>query len=101
MMRNLILSVSLLALMSIAAAGEDLTVSGCAAAGVEGNCITLKAGDKVYDITAAQPTPMPGTYGTVTGTLTDKVSACQQGQVVDPAIWQVEVGKQCPVETSQ
>ena len=80
---------------------EEVTLSGCAAAGVEGNCILLKSGDKTYDITAAQPAAVPGTYGTVKGTLTDKVSVCQQGPIVDPAIWEVETGKQCPVETSQ
>jgi hypothetical protein len=37
----------------------------------------------------------------VKGMLSDKVSACHQGQVIDPATWEVETGKQCPVETSQ
>jgi hypothetical protein len=83
------------------ALSEEVTLSGCAAAGVEANCILLKSGDKTYDITAAQPAAVPGTYGTVRGTLTDRVSVCQQGPVVDPATWEVETGKECPVETSQ
>ena len=101
MMRSLILSAGIFAMTALGAAAEDITVSGCAAVGVEGNCIILEADGKTYNITAAQPAPAPGTYGTVKGTLTDKVSTCQQGVVVDPAIWEVEPGKQCPVDTSQ
>jgi hypothetical protein len=101
MKHHLILSVGILATMALSAGAEDVTVTGCAAAGAEASCIILKAAGKTYDISAAQPTPFPGTYGTLKGTLTDKVSACQQGMVVDPATWVVETGKACPVETSQ
>ena len=98
---SLILSAALLT-MAIPAAAEEITVSGCAAVGAEANCIILKAEDgKTYDITAAQPAPAPGTYGTLKGMLTDRVSICQQGMVVDPAQWQVKPGKACPIETSQ
>jgi hypothetical protein len=100
MKRSLILLLGLIVTAAPALA-EEITASGCAAAGVEASCIVLKSGDKIYDITAAQPAPFPGTYGTVKGTLTDRVSTCQQGQVVDPATWHVETGKPCPVETSQ
>jgi hypothetical protein len=100
MKRSLILSLGFAA-MAMPALAEDITVTGCATVGVEANCIILKDGDKTYDISAAQPAPFPGTYGTVKGTVTDKLSTCQQGQVVDPATWEVETGKQCPVETSQ
>lgn len=100
MKRRLIIALGLIALVTPAFA-EEISVSGCAAAGVEANCLVLKSGDKTYNITAAQPTPVPGTYGTVKGTLSDKMSTCQQGQIVDPAIWEVEAGKACPVETSQ
>jgi hypothetical protein len=103
MTRSFLLSLSgsLLLLTTMNAVAEDITVSGCASVGVEANCLVLKDGDKIYNITSAQPTPMPGTYGTLRGTLSDKVSTCQQGQVVDPATWEVEAGRQCPVETSQ
>lgn len=100
MKRSLVLSFALAA-MAMPALAEEITVSGCAAVGVEASCIILKNGDKIYDMSAAQPTPFPGTYGTLKGTLTDKASTCQQGQVVDPATWEVETGKPCPVETSQ
>jgi hypothetical protein len=100
MKRHLIIPLGLIALVTPALA-EEISVSGCAAAGVEANCIVLKSGDKFYDITAAQPTPVPGTYGSVKGTLSDKMSTCQQGQIIDPATWEVEPGKACPVETSQ
>jgi hypothetical protein len=100
MKRSLILAFGLMT-TAMPAFGEEVTVTGCAAAGVEASCIILKDGGKIYDITAAQPAPFPGTYGTVKGMLTDKASACQQGQVIDPATWEVQAGKQCPVETSQ
>jgi hypothetical protein len=102
MQRSLILSAGLVATLTCSAAAEDVTISGCASAGVEANCIILKTDDeKTYDITAAQPAPVPGTYGTVKGTLTDKLSTCQQGPVIDPAAWEVEAGKECPINTSQ
>jgi hypothetical protein len=101
MTSRLILSAGMIAMVTLSTAAEEITVTGCAAAGVEGNCIVLKADGKTYDISAAQPTPFPGTYGTVNGTLTDKVSTCQQGQVIDPATWKVDLGQQCPVKTSQ
>ena len=66
------------------ALSEEVTLSGCAAAGVEANCILLKSGDKTYDITAAQPAAVPGTYGTVRGTLTDRLSVCQQVRLSTP-----------------
>lgn len=93
---------SVFVMAALPAFAEEISVSGCAAAGVEASCMILNAEDgKTYDITAAQPVPEPGTYGMLTGTLTDKMSTCQQGPVVDPAQWQVEPGKECPVETSQ
>ena len=101
MKRSFILWASLPLAMSLAAAAEEITVSGCAALGAEAQCIILETGGKTYNITAAQPTPMPGTYGTVTGTLSDKVSACQQGQVIEPASWTVDPGTLCPIKTSQ
>jgi hypothetical protein len=101
MKRSLIFCAGLPLAMSFAAAAEEITVSGCAAVGAEAQCIILETGGKTYNITAAQPTPMPGTYGTVTGTLSDRVSACQEGQVVEPATWTVDPGTQCPIKTSQ
>lgn len=101
MKMHLILASACIVAALPAVAGE-VSVSGCAASGVEASCLILKAEDgKTYDITAAQPAPEPGTYGKVTGMLSDKMSICQQGPVVDPAQWQVEPGRACPVETSQ
>jgi len=98
---KLVLSAGLLA-MTVPALAEEITASGCAAAGVEASCIMFKADDgKTYDISAAQPAPAPGTYGRLTGTLTDRISTCQQSIIVDPALWEVEPGRQCPIDTSQ
>jgi hypothetical protein len=101
MKRHLIFVFSLITAAAMPALADEVTVTGCAAAGVEANCIVIKDGDKTYDITTAQPAPFPGTYGRVKGMLSDKVSACHQGQVIDPATWEVETGKPCPIETSQ
>ena len=100
MKRRLIIPLGLIAMVAPALA-EEISATGCVATGVEASCLVLKSGDKIYNVTAAQPTPVPGTYGTVKGTLADKMSICQQGQILDPAIWEVEPGKACPVETSQ
>jgi hypothetical protein len=46
MKRHLILSAGIVAMMALSAAAEDVTVTGCAAAGTEANCIILKADGK-------------------------------------------------------
>lgn len=100
MLRAAVFFMSFLTLLVTAAVAEEITVSGCAATGTEANCLILKADGKIYDMTSAQPTPVPGTYGTLKGTLTDEPSTCQEGRIVDPAVWEIEPGKQCPIETS-
>src|ERR1700692_1066436 len=78
-------------------ADEPIKVTGCVAPGVEAKCLVLRTvTGKTYDITAAKPAPMPGTYGDVDGTLkTEGVTTCQQGPAISPATW-TEKGKVCP-----
>ena len=80
-------------------ADQPITVSGCAVKGVEFGCIVLRTvAGKSYNISAAQPRPIPGTYGTVKGTLrTGGVSFCQQGPIIEPAAWHMR-GKICPLK---
>lgn len=80
-------------------ADQPITVSGCAEKGVEFSCIVLRTvAGKSYNISAAQPTPVPGSYGTVKGTLrTGGVSFCQQGPIIEPAAWHMR-GKLCPLK---
>ncbi|MGD0334240.1 MAG: hypothetical protein ABSA90_13440 [Xanthobacteraceae bacterium] len=78
-------------------ADEPITVSGCAFPGVEGRCVILKTADgRVYNISAAKPSPGIGTYGQIKGILKSRaVSTCMQGQIIDPAAW-TQTGQRCP-----
>ncbi|MES0151771.1 hypothetical protein NKJ95_32175 [Mesorhizobium sp. M0012] len=77
------------------ARAQQVTVSGCAEAGVEKDCIVLKDGEKLYNITHASPKPVVGTYGTVTGSASGGVDTCQQGTLLKPAQWKLDPGKVC------
>jgi hypothetical protein len=78
-------------------ADEPITVSGCAVRGIESGCIYLKTATGAgYNISAAKPTPRPGSYGKIKGTLkSNGVSTCMQGQVISPAAW-TETAQNCP-----
>lgn len=74
---------------------EQITASGCARAGTEAGCIILQDGDKTYDITSASPKPTIDTYGTVTGTISSKVTTCQQGTPLEASEWKPDPTKAC------
>jgi len=99
-MRRAIAAVFFLSLFcTVSYADQPITVSGCVIKGVEPGCFVLLTtpGHKRYNISAAQPTPTPDTYGTVRGILrTHWMSHCQQGEVIDPAAWTMR-GKLCPL----
>ena len=99
MKRSLIFSIGILTATTFAAAAEEITVSGCAAAGVEPNCIILEADGKTYNISTAQPAPVPGTYGTIKGTLT--VQACDPNSCLPPKKLAFEAKLSEPVELSE
>ena len=95
------------ALFSLALASPSLaqdkpiTASGCVMKGVEFGCIVLRTvAGKTYNISAAQPTPTPGSFGTVKGTLRNWITFCQQGPVINPATW-TERGKICPLRKAK
>lgn len=75
---------------------EEVTIVGCAQAGVETGCVVLSAGGQLYNITAARPAPRPGVAGRVTGTISTDLSFCQQGTILSPATWQPVDGVACP-----
>lgn len=83
-------------------ADEPIKVTGCVAKGVEAGCLLLRTlTGKAYNITAAKPTPTPGTYGEVDGVLKSGVlTTCMQGAVIDPANWTLK-GKLCPKARSK
>ncbi|GEM_PF-1794260 len=97
MRRMLVAGLFLSVFTANAFAQKSITVTGCVQQGVEAKCLILRTfAGKTYNVTAAKPTPTPGTYGTVKGTLkSDGVDTCQQGPIIDPASWSMR-GKFCP-----
>lgn len=78
-----------------AAQAEQIKASGCARAGTEAGCIILQDGDKTYDITSASPKPAVDTYGTVTGTISSKMTMCMEGKPLEAAEWKPDPTKAC------
>ena len=74
---------------------EQIKASGCARAGTEAGCIILQDGDKTYDITSASPKPAIDTYGTVTGTISSKMTMCMEGKPLEAAEWKPDPTKAC------
>src|ERR1043166_7132089 len=68
-----------------------VSILGCVSQGVEGGCliITDNASGKVYQINAAQPKPDPAKHLVVrlSGTIVNKISFCQQGQILEEIKW--------------
>jgi hypothetical protein len=96
-MRRVLAAGILLSLLTAPAFAEKrVTVTGCVAQGVEFGCLALRTiTGKTYNISAAQPRPTPGTYGTVTGTLQPGGASFCSGEIIDPATWKMR-GKFCP-----
>ena len=71
-----------------AAPGDNVSVQACARAGVEANCLVITGADgSVYNITSANPKPPLDVMIQLRGTVTDKLSACNQGLVLDNINW--------------
>ena len=68
---------------------ERVTIAGCPYAGVTANCLMIKAANgPAYNITAIQPRPRSsGRVIRVRGTVTDKMSICGEGVVLDRIRW--------------
>jgi hypothetical protein len=68
---------------------ERVTIAGCPYPGVTANCLMIKAANgPAYNITAIQPRPRAsGRVIRVRGTVTDKLSACGEGIVLDRIRW--------------
>jgi hypothetical protein len=69
--------------------GARVSVTGCPFAGVTANCLMIRAPDgTIYNITAASPRPrLSGRMIRLRGTVTDKVSICGQGIVLERIRW--------------
>jgi len=74
-----------------------VTVVGCPTPGVTATCLMIQGPDgQVYNITAANPRPMPGDRVIrLTGRKTDRLSMCLQGIVLDDIKWS-STEQKCP-----
>ncbi len=89
-------------LTSFAGAAEPrraarVTVTACPYPGVTASCLMIKAADStVYNISAVSPRPREtGRMIRLRGTVTDKLSACGQGIVLDRIRW-TRTRQRCP-----
>lgn len=91
--------VGLLALPARAApnVGQRVALSGCAYVGTPATCLMIKgADDTVYNITALNPRPrLLDRMIRVRGTVTDKLSICNQGIVLERIRWS-RTRQRCP-----
>ena len=76
---------------------ERISVTGCPYAGVTATCLMIKGPTgTVYNISAIAPRPRPsGRMIRVRGSVTDKMSACGEGVVLDRIRW-TRTRQQCP-----
>jgi hypothetical protein len=77
--------------------GQRVTVSGCIHAGTPATCLMIKGADgTVYNVSALSPRPRSlDRVIRVRGTVTDKVSICNQGIVLDRIRWS-RTRQRCP-----
>ncbi len=81
-------AVLLAATAAMSAPGDNVSVQACARAGVEASCMVITGEDgSVYNITSASPKPPFDVKIQLRGTVTDKLSACNQGLVLDNITW--------------
>ena len=68
---------------------QRVTVTGCPYAGVTANCLMIKDTDgTVYNVTGINPKPrLVDRMIRLRGTITDKLSMCNQGVVLDRIRW--------------
>jgi hypothetical protein len=74
-----------------------VAITGCPYPGVTANCLMIKAANgAVYNITAISPRPRPsGRMIRVRGAVTDKMSVCGEGVVLDRIRW-TSTRQRCP-----
>jgi hypothetical protein len=68
---------------------QRVTITGCPYAGVTANCLMIKGADgTVYNITGVSPKPrLIDRVIRLRGAITDKVSMCNQGVVLERIRW--------------
>lgn len=76
---------------------ERVTITGCPHPGVTATCLMIKAADgTIYNISGSSPRPrQSGRVIRVRGLVTDKVSMCGEGVVLDRIRW-TRTRQRCP-----
>ena len=76
---------------------ERVAITGCPYPGVTANCLMIKAANgAVYNISAILPRPrQSGRMIRVRGAVTDKMSVCGEGVVLDRIRW-THTRQRCP-----
>ena len=78
------------------AAGARVSLTACPYEGITAPCLMIKGPDgTVYNISAAAKPPFNGRMIRLRGTVTDRLSACTQGVVLDRIRW-TPVRQKCP-----
>jgi hypothetical protein len=95
-----VVGVALITLSSPAPAapkpGENVSIAACVRPGVEASCLMISGPDgTVFNVTGANPKPPGDVVIQLRGTVTDKLSACNQGVVLDNISWTATQQK-CP-----
>jgi hypothetical protein len=68
--------------------GDQVSVTACAYPGITGLCLMINGPDgSVYNVTGANPRPPLDAAVHLRGTVTDKMSICGQGRVLDNISW--------------
>jgi hypothetical protein len=77
--------------------GERVSVTACPFPGTTAGCLMIRAPDgTIYNITAVSPKPrMSGRMIRLRGTVTDKISICGQGIVLERIRW-TRTRQRCP-----
>jgi hypothetical protein len=76
--------------------GTRISVTACPYAGTTASCLMMKGGDgTVYNITRIAPRPTGGRMIRLRGTVSDKVSICNEGVVLDHIRW-TRTRQKCP-----
>ncbi len=76
-------------------AGQRVRLAGCVSGAVETGCVVLwdRTGSVGYNITSAQPRPDPGRAINVTGVVSNQMSFCMQGPVLEQIKWSYTKGR--------
>jgi hypothetical protein len=77
--------------------GARISVTACPYTGVTASCLMIKSGEgTIYNITGVTPRPRAsGRMIWLRGTVTDKVSMCNEGIVLDRIRW-TRTRQKCP-----